>query len=88
MHQPMRMSLPDVALYDLARELAKELGLVVTLDHGPKDDAIEGHRLIIISGLPERLVRMENLFAVKLQRMLHDQQKQVQSLYHLWNISP
>ena len=82
------MSLPDLETFSIAQELACELGLHLQQQSGPKEDFLEGPRTAFVSGLPERLGQLQDLFAVRITQAQLQKQRNLQKLYQAWNATP
>lgn len=85
---PMKMTFPNLATFELAKGLCQELGLHFTMEHGPREEALEGFRIAMVSGLPERMMMLQDLFAYNLQKKGHERQEAIHRLQHMLDISP
>jgi hypothetical protein len=85
---PLRTSFPDLASFEAAERLAKELKLEFRQELGPKDSSLEGLRVAEIMGRPDKLAQFQDLFALEVSRMHLNRQKMVLKLWKSWSLSP
>ena len=81
------MTFPNLESYEIAKELAEELGIQYKIKIGPKEESLEGLRLVTFHGLPDRLIMMSDLFAVRLMMAQKERAQNIRDLKKVWAMS-
>jgi hypothetical protein len=81
------MTFPNLESYEIAKELAEELGIQYKIKIGPSDESLEGLRLVSFHGLPDRLIMMSDLFAIRLMMAQKERAQNIRDLKKMWSMT-